>query len=245
MAVGNMTYWKLAAGAVFMLATVVMHMRTESPKLRPRIILITSSENVESFLSPYQEVIGADYLGYKNHILRVLTYTQHLLPDQATFTKNQKAIEVKTSVHNSIRSRSLPHSCFFTQLALVYHDIGLWTDSELSYLEPSLKQALKKAEELHFTNSEKALVKSIILEHHKLLPFKGPNAEIVEAVRQADLVDFSFGIVNHGIADRHISEAYAALPESNFHLSLVRLLLTLQGHNIPKAVYELSKIFKI
>ena len=94
MAVGHVTFLKLAAGLVILIASAVMHMRKESSSLRQQITIITS-ENVESLLSPYREVIGADYQGYKNHVLRVISYTRHLLPDLATFTKNQKEIEVR------------------------------------------------------------------------------------------------------------------------------------------------------
>lgn len=71
MAVGHVTFLKLAAGLVILRASAVMHMRKESPSLRQQII---TSENVESLLSPYREVIGADYQGYKNHVLRVISY---------------------------------------------------------------------------------------------------------------------------------------------------------------------------
>jgi hypothetical protein len=87
-------FLKLAAGLVILIASAVMHMRKASPSLRQQITII-ASENVESLLSPYKEVIGTDYHGYKNHVLRVLAYTRHLLTDQATFTVNQKAIEVR------------------------------------------------------------------------------------------------------------------------------------------------------
>lgn len=142
----------------------------------------------------------------------------------------------------SIMALNLPRRMKF---ALVFHDIGLWTDKELSYLDPSLRQALVTAEQRGIPEPNVSLIKAIILEHHKLLPFHGPHEVVVEAVRQADLVDFSFGVINFGIPGSHIQKAYKALPEAGFHLTLLSLLTRIEGYNIPKALWDLSKIFKL
>eukprot|EP00954_Amorphochlora_amoebiformis_P010267 802499-Amorphochlora_amoeboformis.AAC.1 len=51
----------------------------------------------------YPDIIGDDYAGYRGHIYRTLSFSLHFLANET----HRGAIEA----------------------ALVYHDIGLWTDS--------------------------------------------------------------------------------------------------------------------
>ncbi|WP_258957099.1 hypothetical protein [Vibrio coralliirubri] len=67
---------------------------------RPRVKLL---------LERYKERIGEDYLGYRNHVYRTITYAKHFLDYDEQFEK-------------------------LVETAFVYHDIGLWTDHELAYL---------------------------------------------------------------------------------------------------------------
>jgi hypothetical protein len=54
----------------------------------------------------------------------------------------------------------------------VYHDIGLWTHSALSYVDPSADLAAKDLKG-RFSPVELARIRDIILWHHKLTPFGG------------------------------------------------------------------------
>ena len=56
-------------------------------------------------------------------------------------------------------------------MALVYHDIGLWTDSDLAYLEPSCAAAAQAAIKLGMTEGDKSLLHDIIFWHHKVRHF--------------------------------------------------------------------------
>jgi hypothetical protein len=76
------------------------------------IMIKTHRPLVESLFEPYRSVIGKDYDGYRNHVYRTITYAMHFL-DQSQ--KHESLVET----------------------AFVYHDIGLWTDKALAYLEPS------------------------------------------------------------------------------------------------------------
>ncbi|GAM60587.1 hypothetical protein JCM19232_3529 [Vibrio ishigakensis] len=67
---------------------------------------------MEELFSRYKHLIGDDYLGYRNHVYRTITYAMH-------FLGNDPELEQ------------------IVETAFVYHDIGLWTDHELAYLEPS------------------------------------------------------------------------------------------------------------
>ena len=68
---------------------------------------------VDELLARYETQIGNDFLGYRNDdVYRNITFAMHLL-NQAP--EHEQLVET----------------------AFVYHDIGLWTDHELAYLEPS------------------------------------------------------------------------------------------------------------
>ena len=56
------------------------------------------------------------------------------------------------------------------QMAVVYHDIGLWTKSELAYLEPSCEEAQAAAVKLGLGPEDSALLHDIIYWHHKVMP---------------------------------------------------------------------------
>lgn len=48
-------------------------------KYQNSIEIITKSPSIEIELRKHKPLIGNDYPGYRNHILRVLTYTKHIL----------------------------------------------------------------------------------------------------------------------------------------------------------------------
>lgn len=66
---------------------------------------------VEMLFARYKDQIGDDYPGYRNHVYRTITYAMHFLGNDAEYEQ-------------------------LVETAFVYHDIGLWTDHELAYLEP-------------------------------------------------------------------------------------------------------------
>ncbi len=62
---------------------------------------------------------------------------------------------------------------------------------------------------------------------HKVTPFTGRNAATVEAVRKADLIDFSLGVLANGVSRHDIAKVMGEIPNHGFHASLVRLLFSL------------------
>ena len=40
---------------------------------------------VEELFARYQDVIGEDFPGYRNHVYRTITYAMHFLDDDASF----------------------------------------------------------------------------------------------------------------------------------------------------------------
>ena len=152
---------------------------------------------VEELLARYKTVIGNDFPGYRNHVYRTITYAMHFLEQDP---KLEPLVET----------------------AFVYHDIGLWTDKELAYLEPSEAHALEDNEKFGWGFEPDALCGAIHW-HHKILPYKGENERVIEACRKADWIDVSEGLFRKGLSKEAIKEVEAAFPNLGFQNSLLRL----------------------
>jgi len=152
---------------------------------------------VEELLTRYETLIGKDFPGYRNHVYRTITYAMHFLGN---------AEECERLV----------------QAAFVYHDIGLWTDRELAYLEPSEAVAIADNIKLGL-GLDPDLLRRAIHWHHKILPYSGPHREVIEACRMADWIDASKGMLRKGMSRSEIQRVEAAFPNLGFHETLLRL----------------------
>lgn len=217
-------FYLISIVIILALAFIVSKTGT-NPALFRSIEVHKTSEHLEVRLTKYKDLIGGDYEGYRNHIYRVLSYSLHYLnTDAVHLAEVQKFIPV-------------------IEEALVFHDIGLWTDKQLSYLEPSSFRA-KEALRGVYSEEELTLLHNIIFWHHKVTDFEGEHADIVNAVRKADWIDATMGLVNFGMPYSIISEVNAVLPESGFHRTLVEIGPRYYGYNVYKIVTELVTILK-
>lgn len=183
------------------------------------IAIITESPRVEALLAPYRDQLGRDYIGYRNHILRVLSYTMHFLGGDA---QHRPIIET----------------------ALAFHDIGMWSDGDLAYLEPSIAQALA-ANQREGWGYDPALLTALIAEHHKLRPYRGPHADLVNALRKADWIDASGGMVRQGLSKAQIAAVTQAIPIEGFPQTLMRLAGDLAGGNRVRGLLRvLTRVYR-
>lgn len=182
------------------------------------IEIVAHSATVEALLAPFWEQLGGDYEGYRGHIYRVLTYTLHFLDGDQSHRR-----EIET--------------------ALVFHDIGLWTDKALAYLEPSIERALA-ANAAQGWGIEPSLLRAIIFWHHKAWPYKGPHARVVNAVRRADWIDGTGGMVRMGLPRATIRKVRAAIPDPGFGDTLMRLASDLGGNRLRGLTRVLLKVYK-
>jgi hypothetical protein len=157
----------------------------------------TTRPRIESLLEPYRTVIGDDLPGYRNHIYRTVTYAMHFLGQDPQFEP-------------------------LVETAFVYHDIGLWTDRALAYLEPSEQVALRDNER-HGWGLDPEALRGAIHWHHKLFRYRGHHEAVIEACRKADWIDASQGWIRKGISRRAIAQVEEAFPNLGFHRSLLRL----------------------
>ena len=152
---------------------------------------------VEELFAPYEQMIGQDLPGYRNHVYRTITYAMHFLNNSAS---HEQLVET----------------------AFVYHDIGLWSDHELAYLEPS--EALAVADnEKHRWGLDPDALRGAIHWHHKIFRYTGPHQEVVEACRKADWIDATKGMLRKGMSKAAITDVEAAFPNLGFHNTLLRL----------------------
>lgn len=189
---------------------------------RKTIKVITEREEVDFPLKFYEKIINhtlgpSDYQAYRGHIYRVLSYTIHFLDGDET--------------HINVIGP-----------ALVYHDIGLWTKKTLAYLEPGIELAFEDYGPA-LDNDDNELMKNIIYYHHKLTPFKGPHADIINAVRKADWIDVTYGLVSQGMPRQAVVTVQGKIENHGFHKMLLLFGPTLYGFKIWK-IFELFTILK-
>jgi hypothetical protein len=170
------------------------------------IIIKTERPRVEVLFAPYRTIIGSDYDGYRNHVYRTITYAMHFL-------------------------NNAPQHEQLVETAFVYHDIGLWTDHELAYLEPSEVVALEDNKKYGWGLDPEALSGAIHW-HHKVFPYKGTHQDVIEACRKADWIDATQGWVRKGMSRSAIAQVESTFPNCGFHKALLRLAKEFGGSTI-------------
>ena len=164
----------------------------------------TERPRVEQLLAPYRDKIGEDFDGYRNHVYRTITYALHFLNGD-----HEQLVET----------------------IFVYHDIGLWTDHKLAYLEPSEALALQDNEKYGWGLDRDALHGAIHW-HHKIFRYKGPHQDVIEACRKADWIDATKGWIRKGMSRSAIVQVETTFPNCGFHKTLLRLCKDYGGSTI-------------
>jgi hypothetical protein len=175
---------------------------------------------VESELARLAGAIRADMAGYRNHIYRVLTYAMHFMGGEQRWLR--------------------PFA-----FALAYHDAGMWTDHDLAYLEPSAAAA-KAARRDHAADLDPTLIHNLIVRHHKVTAFRGPDAKAVNALRKADWVDASQGMIRKGLTRAEIAAVNGVRPAYGFPERLMRLVGDLNhGDQTGGLLRVLHKVYRL
>ena len=176
------------------------------------IAVVASSERVSAILQRHAKHLGDDVVPYRHHVLRVLSHALHLLGPVTDAERRD------------------------LETALAYHDIALWTDKALAYLDPSAERAVKEA-----NVSDAQLVRDVIMWHHKITPFvssaSARHDQIVNAVRVADWADFTWGLIS-SLPRADTVKLHSELPNSGFHAVLMRFTLQLKGYEIPLGIMK-------
>lgn len=130
------------------------------------------------------------------------------------------------------------------ELALVYHDMALWTHRELAYIEPSIDDAEEAAADMGL-DVDLELLRAIIFWHHKFTAYRGPKECIVNAVRKADWCDATAGMIRKGVSRVLVRSTVAALPYAGFHKMLMRVGPELTGGSMLRAMRKMTRVYKV
>lgn len=152
---------------------------------------------LEEILGGWKEELGDDYLGYRNHVYRMIHFCLAL-----------------RDCSREERKKIVIAGCF--------HDLGIWTNSTVDYLPPSvaLAKSYLRRNKLRDWIAE---IELMIDMHHKLRPYKDDRYPLVEVFRKGDLVDFSLGVVQFGLPSAFIRSVKDQFPNAGFHKRLAQL----------------------
>ncbi|MCP9274773.1 HD domain-containing protein [Mycolicibacterium arenosum] len=155
--------------------------------------LLRSSPLAEEILESHRHHARGDDVGfdaYKAHVYRILNYARAFSPDG-------------------------PDRDDKLAVAAAFHDLAAF--DTLDYLVPSIEAQdawLRRTGRENWSD-ELAL---IVAEHHRMLMYgpERPHAPLVEALRKADLVDVSQGVIRFGLPRAYVREVRAAFDASVF-----------------------------
>ena len=153
---------------------------------------------LEDILDPWQQALGKDFLGYKNHVYRVVHFCLALHANDDQETKNKIII------------------------AACFHDLGIWSAQTLDYLSPSMLLATAYLSQQGLQHWQ-AEIELMIDMHHKLGAYQDERYPLVETFRKADLVDVSMGMVKFGLPKAYVNSIKAEFPDQGFHWWLAQL----------------------
>ena len=154
-------------------------------------------ELVETILGPYRGAMGENYMGYRNHVYRMLHFCFALHP--VTEEEKKKLI-----------------------IAACFHDLGLFTHNTVDYLPPSVELAKQYLQ----TNKLDAWAEEISLMidmHHKITAYENPKYPLVEVFRVADLADFSLGLLKGELSGEFVNEVKENFSNAGFHMNLLKV----------------------
>jgi hypothetical protein len=177
--------------------------------------VLTEIATLDAILQAHARELGDDFTLYRHHCYRLV---------------------------NLCVARSSPDAPQLEKIAIAaaFHDLGIWTDGTFDYLQPSVKLA-----SAYLAGTGKAEwvpeITEMILQHHKISPYRSRPEWLVEPFRRADWVDVTRGLVTLGLPRKLIGAVYATWPSAGFHKRLVQLELAhLRKHPLnPLPVFRL------
>ena len=107
-------------------------------------------------------------------------------------------------------------------IAAAFHDLCAFDG--LDYIEPSIEEAARYLRETGREAWDREVALTIAF-HHRLRPYRGEAARLVEPFRRADWNDFTSGLVRAGIPREVRNAANAEFPVTDF---------------VPKAVTKIA-----
>lgn len=152
---------------------------------------------VEEILGPWRATLGDDFLGYRNHVHRMIHFCSSL-----------RALEAEE------REKVIIAACF--------HDLGIWVVHSLDYIPPSIELAKEYLDRRNLA-AWAPEIETMIAMHHKLTQFRESAQPLVEVFRRGDLVDLSTGLIKSGLPRQYVTDVKNEFLDEGFHPLLARL----------------------
>ncbi len=151
---------------------------------------------LDEILSDWAELIGDDFQGYLNHCRRM----------------SLCCIQLHDCTDDDVKK---------IQIAAAFHDLGIWIEDTVDYIGPSVPPAIEylKTNGLQDWSEE---IELMITEHHKITEYCSNQYPLVEVFRKGDLVDFTGGMIRHGISQSFIKDLKLRYPNAGFHKMLAK-----------------------
>jgi hypothetical protein len=162
------------------------------------IPLLTSIPTVDEVLDAHAPELGRDFIGYRNHVYRVVNLCAAIAGDRTELEK--------------------------IAIAAVFHDLGIWTNTTFDYIAPSAALAHGYLAD-HTRLQWNGEIERMIVDHHKITPSAADPGWLVEPFRRADWIDVTRGLRRFGLARPFIRSVFARWPSAGFHWRLVQLTL--------------------
>jgi len=157
--------------------------------------LLTEILQLDELLAQHAAVMGSDAVPYRNHTYRVANLCIGFAPRD-------------------------PDTVHKIAIAAALHDMGIWTDRTFDYLAPSMELArihLGRIGKAEWTDE----ITTMILEHHKISPYRGRADWLVESFRKSDWIDVTLGLRSFGVPRTRLQELRRRWPDAGFHRGLV------------------------
>lgn len=154
---------------------------------------------VEQVLGEHAGAMRDQFLPYKSHVYRVIHFCFAFHPCDE--------IDAEKII-----------------IAGCFHDLGIWPDDTVDYLEPSIRLAREYLRERGKDEWSDEIAAMIDL-HHKYRSVTDCPYPLVEVFRKGDWVDASLGWRSFGLPRAYVRRVQATFPNLGFHRNLVRLTI--------------------
>jgi hypothetical protein len=158
--------------------------------------LLTEIPQLDGLLAQHAAAMGRDAVPYRNHAYRVANLCIAFAPRD-------------------------PDTVHKIAIAAALHDMGIWTNKTFDYLAPSIELARTHLERVGKTEWT-AEITTMILEHHKISPYRGRAEWLVESFRKSDWIDVTWGLRSFGVPRTRLQELQRRWPDAGFHMGLVK-----------------------
>jgi hypothetical protein len=177
------------------------------------MVPIITNDTIDGILNTHRSELEENYESYRNHVYRVYNFALTQLDANQELEK--------------------------LSIASAFHDLGIWTNKTLDYLEPSAKLAREYCKKQNISLSDTNEIEMMINNHHKLSEVE--SSVMAEILREADLIDLTLGFVPKGRKKAEIKLIKDLFPNKGFHLFLLKLFAKNLIRN-PKHPFPIFKL---